>query len=124
MFFNRAALCIDPGVGEVKTRGVECNLTRIDHFPGHTVNINSIEANKTCIECVDSLITIRVNIAMFIGNHEGATLADGDDRRSYFYFNGHFCVSLFVLLVPCRGPCGLSSLAKQAGAFKMMRDPF
>ena len=79
----------DFGICEICTRGVERELTGIDHVPGDTVDVELIETNEACIERVDALVTIGSDGAAFVGDHEGASLANGDDWWSDFNFDRH-----------------------------------
>ncbi len=71
----------------MKTRGIKCERTGIDNLPGNAIDVHLVKTDEAGINSVDTLVAICIDIAMPVCHHEGAALANGEDRWPYFYLD-------------------------------------
>ncbi len=78
----------------MNARGIERDLAGIDQFKGATIDVQTVMADKTRVIHIDPLRGAVINAPGGVGDHEGASLANGNDGRTNFYFNGHSSSSI------------------------------
>ena len=100
------SVCINIGlrrtegrICQIDARGIETQLAGVDEYPGLAIDVEVIGTDEAGIDGIDAFVALWIDLSTLVGDHEGASLADGDAGRGDFDFYRHgFLLILFRFL--------------------------